>query len=138
LIFYLTTQRFIFYINQSSTTTVQNWTPRRSRTQEVCDFIDTSSGHAHKQRYQPTINLTWNQLRINLAFCVQSFGLWKQNRLCYEFLPYSVWSREIGHKPLKPCRGFWLGLPDTSENSKRKGSTQKRLSAVIPYLGPVS
>jgi hypothetical protein len=29
-----------------------------------------------KMRYQPTINLTWNQLRINLAFCVQSFGFW--------------------------------------------------------------
>jgi hypothetical protein len=27
------------------------------------------------KRYQPTIHLTWNQLRINLAFCVQSFGL---------------------------------------------------------------
>jgi hypothetical protein len=23
-----------------------------------------------KMRYQPTISLTWNQLRINLAFCV--------------------------------------------------------------------
>jgi hypothetical protein len=32
-----------------------------------------------KMRYQPTINLTWNQLGINLAFCVQSFGLRTQN-----------------------------------------------------------
>jgi hypothetical protein len=59
----------------TSTVTAQNWTPRRSRTQEVCDFLDTSSGQHVKMRYQSTINLTWNQLRINLAFCVQSFGL---------------------------------------------------------------
>jgi hypothetical protein len=32
----------------SSTETVQNWTPLRSRTQEVCDFLYTSSEHAHK------------------------------------------------------------------------------------------
>jgi hypothetical protein len=53
----------------SSTAIVQNWTPRCRRTQEVSDFLETSSG-------QPSIDLTWNQLRINLAFCVQSFGLW--------------------------------------------------------------
>jgi hypothetical protein len=31
--------------------------------------------------YQPTINLTWNQLRINLDFCVKSFGLWTTSQL---------------------------------------------------------
>jgi hypothetical protein len=57
----------------SSTATAQNWTPRK---REVCDFLDTSSGLAHstpkqvKVLYQPTINLTWNQLRINLDLCV--------------------------------------------------------------------
>jgi hypothetical protein len=40
-------------------------------------FLTKVPRHANKQRYQPTINLTWNQLRINLAFCVQSFGLWE-------------------------------------------------------------
>jgi hypothetical protein len=32
---------------KSSTATSQNWTPRRRRTREVCDFLGTSSGHAH-------------------------------------------------------------------------------------------
>jgi hypothetical protein len=30
----------------SSAATVQNWTPRCRRTREVCDFLNTSSGHA--------------------------------------------------------------------------------------------
>jgi hypothetical protein len=59
--------------------------------------------------YQPTINLTWNQLRINLDFCVQSFGLWSLNysdivyitkwkHLCLKFIleGYRISYREIG------------------------------------------
>jgi hypothetical protein len=70
---YLITQRKKTFKKSSSTETAQNWTPR---TREVCDFFNTSSGHAKntpkhvKVLFQPTISLTWNQLRINLDFCV--------------------------------------------------------------------
>jgi hypothetical protein len=44
-----------------STTTVQNWTPRRIRTREVCDFLNTSSNHAVSTYNQPNLELTQNQ-----------------------------------------------------------------------------
>jgi hypothetical protein len=55
-----------------STATAQNWTPRPFGSERFVIF----SIQVPDTRYQPTINLIWNQLWINLAFCVQSFGTW--------------------------------------------------------------
>jgi hypothetical protein len=41
--------------------TVQNWTPRRSWTREVCDFLDTSSENAVSTYNQPNLESTQNQ-----------------------------------------------------------------------------
>jgi hypothetical protein len=78
----------------SSTAIVQNWTPRRRRTQEVC-----GSG-------QPTINQTWNQLRINLAFCVQSFGLWS----CPGIQQHCVSHAYISRRTDSGCHPFIAGI----------------------------
>jgi hypothetical protein len=45
----------------NSAATVQNWTPCRRRTQEVCDFLNTSSGHAISTYYQSNLESTQDQ-----------------------------------------------------------------------------
>jgi hypothetical protein len=52
----------------SSDKTVQNWTPCRRRMREACDFLNTSSGHAHNivkvpvsTDNQPNLESTQNQ-----------------------------------------------------------------------------
>jgi hypothetical protein len=45
----------------SSATTVQNWTPRKRGTREVCDFLDTSSENSVSTYNQPNLESTLNQ-----------------------------------------------------------------------------
>jgi hypothetical protein len=44
-----------------SIATVQNWTPLCRRTREVCDFLNTSSGHAISTHNQPNLDSTRDQ-----------------------------------------------------------------------------
>jgi hypothetical protein len=93
----------------SSAATVQNWTPRCRRTREVCDFLNTSSGHAISTHNQPNLESTRAQpsffclkfwalvsklfssclfysrffFLIFLPFCIYLFLLSFQNRLNY-------------------------------------------------------
>jgi hypothetical protein len=58
----------------SSAAAVQNWTPRRRRTREVCDFLDTSSGHAISTYNQPNLESTQDQPSFfRLKFWAQVF-----------------------------------------------------------------
>jgi hypothetical protein len=74
LILYLRTEKKKNFKKTSSTATVQNWTPLCRGTQEVCDFLDTSSKKAHKHTKtckssvstynQPNLESTQNQPRF--------------------------------------------------------------------------
>jgi hypothetical protein len=63
----------------SSAATVQNWTPCRRRTREVCDFLDTSSENSVSTYNQPNLESTQNQPSFFcLKFWAQSPKLWTQ------------------------------------------------------------
>jgi hypothetical protein len=68
----------------SSAATIQNWTPSCRRTQEVFDFLDTSSENSVSTYNQPNLESTQNQPSF---FCLKFWALVKNHpRICQALL----------------------------------------------------